>query len=57
MILATLATQATVSKILVNIFPCFPFGNTSLPKALKTSCLPLRSMIELLRVSVFFFFE
>ena len=56
MILATLATQATASKILVNIFACFPFGNISLPKALKTSCLPLKSLIELLRVSVFFLF-
>ena len=51
-----LSMQATQSKILIGPFPCFSFGNIPLPKAFRTSGLPLRSIIALLRVSVFFRF-
>ena len=51
-----LSMQATKSKTLIGPFPCLPFGNIPLSKAFRASCLPLRSIIALLRVSVFFHF-
>ena len=51
-----LVTRATRSKILVSPFPCFPFGNNSLSKALRTFCLTLKSIIAFLRVTSFFSF-
>ena len=48
------ATRAARSKILVNIFPCFPFGNIPLSKILTTFFLPLRSINAFLRIKGFF---
>ena len=52
----TLAMQATLSKILVNFLPCFPFGNIPPSKALRMCCLPLKSIIASLRVTALFSF-
>ena len=49
-------TLATRSKILVIPFPYFLFGNIWVSKASRTICLPLKSMIGFLRVSIFFLF-
>ena len=49
-------TLATQSKILFSPFPCFPFGNIPVSKALRTFCLPLKSICAFLRVKAFFSF-
>ena len=44
----------TLCKIVVRPFPYFLFGKITLSKALRSFCLPLRSIIAFLRVSAFF---